>query len=165
MLSLRTTLLALAATTPITAEHLKVAWSAGSFSAIGDSTGNYDGFAIIRDNGDAIYNDGYPNDHSPCYNTGGGRTFLIEGDCWNTGRQFHCLGDNLGNPKNCEVRDADGNVLGSADAQSNTEFIGISIGTDATCVVEFESDDASECPVDDGNGPLHVTDDAHSDTL
>lgn len=44
---------------------------------------------------------------------------------------------------------------------SDTSFAGISIGADASCVVEFESDDASECPVGYGNRPLHVTDDVH----
>lgn len=161
MFTLHTLLGLLAATSAVSAEHLKVVFSAGSFSAVGGSSANYDEFAIIRDNGDAIYNNGNPNDHSPCYNTGNGRTFTIEGDCWNTRRQFHCLSDNLGGPKECEVRDADGNVLGSSEGKSDTSFAGISIRTDASCVVEVESDDASECPVDDGNGPLHVTDDVH----
>ena len=49
----------------VSAEHLKVVFSSGS-SAIGSST--------------VIY-DSYPNDHSPCYTTGNGRTFTIHGDC------------------------------------------------------------------------------------
>jgi hypothetical protein len=49
--------------------------------------------------------------------------------------------------------------LRTGEGMSDTTLIGISFRTDATCVVEFESDDASECPVDDGNGPLHVTED------
>jgi hypothetical protein len=54
-------------------------------------------------------------------------------------------------------------MSGSGQGMSDMTWIGISIGTDATCVVEFESDDASECPVDDGNGPLHVTEDGLED--
>ncbi|KAL4962419.1 uncharacterized protein BDV14DRAFT_210579 [Aspergillus stella-maris] len=163
MAILRTTLLTLlAATTPLVlAEHLKVVFSSGSFSTIsgpagGNTNGHYSGFAIVNDNGDAIYDNGFPDDHSPCYNTGDGRTFTIEGDCWSTPRTFHCLADFGGNPESCEVRDGDGNVLGSGDGQSDTTFIGISIGTDASCVVEFDSD-SDGCPIDDGNGPLHVT--------
>ncbi|KAL4976422.1 hypothetical protein BDW66DRAFT_150983 [Aspergillus desertorum] len=151
-LALGLTLLAAAAT----AEHLKVVWSSGSFSAIGDQTARYNGFAIIRENGEAIYNDGTPRDKSPCFKTGDGRTFQIEGDCWASGRQFHCKSDFGGSPETCEVRDANGNVLGTGVGQKDTTFIGISIGMDATCVVEFDSDDAGHCPVDDGNGPLHV---------
>jgi hypothetical protein len=38
---------------------------------------------------------------------------------------------------------------------TDTDFIGIAIGLDTTCVAEFESDGGG-CPVDDGNGPLHA---------
>lgn len=160
MLSVGNLLLALtaAAASTVSAEHLRVVFSAGGFSAVG-GTGNYNGFAIVNDNGDAIYDDNYPGDHAPCYNSGGGRTFTIEGDCWASPRVFHCLADFSGNPKNCEVRDVDGNVLGSADGDSDTSSSGISVGTDGACIVEFESEDTGDgCPVDDGNGPLHNTD-------
>jgi hypothetical protein len=53
---------------------------------------------------------------------------------------------------NCEDGDADGNVLGNGKGMSDTTWTGNSSGMDATCVVEFGSDDSSECPVDDGNG-------------
>ncbi|EXF82917.1 hypothetical protein CFIO01_01287 [Colletotrichum fioriniae PJ7] len=143
------------------AEHLRVVWSSGAFGAIGGPSGSgtnggYTGFAILNDAGEAVYDQSYPNDHSPCYNTGDGRTFTIEGDCWDTGRVFHCKSDFGGAPKTCEVKDSNGNVLGSGTQQKDTEFIGIAIGIDATCVVEFDSD-GSGCPVDDGHGPLHVT--------
>ncbi|KAL4919455.1 hypothetical protein BDW62DRAFT_199770 [Aspergillus aurantiobrunneus] len=154
----------LAATAPAHAEHLKVVWSQGTFAAMtgphgeGGGSGSHKGFAIINDAGEAIYDQAYPDDHSPCYNTGDGRTFTIEGDCWATARQFHCKSDFAGFPESCEVRDADGNSLGSGEGQTNTDFIGIAIGQDGSCVVEFDSDDSgSACPVDDGNGPLHVT--------
>ncbi|KAL4807225.1 hypothetical protein BDV18DRAFT_159444 [Aspergillus unguis] len=170
MAFLKTALLALAATTYVSAEHLKVVFSAGDFSTIsgpngGNTNGHYSGFAIVRDDGTAIYNDGSPNDHSPCYNTDGGRTFKIEGDCWASPRVFFCEADFAGHPETCEVRDADGNVLGSGEGQTDTDFIGIAIGQDSSCVVEFDSDDAGTCPEDDGNGPLHVTDDNHGDGL
>lgn len=162
MPSLRSTLLGLVATSAtVYAEHLKVVFSSGSFSSIsgpagGNTNGHYNGFAIINDAGEAIYNDGTPYDHVPCYNTDGGRTFTIEGDCWDTPRTFHCLADFGGSPESCEVKDGDGNSLGTGEGQSDTTFIGIAIGVDASCVIEFDSD-GDGCPVDDGNGPLHAT--------
>ncbi|KAL4769104.1 hypothetical protein BDW60DRAFT_225242 [Aspergillus nidulans var. acristatus] len=124
------------------AERLKAVWSSGSFSTIGDQGGSYHGFKHQW-----------------------GHIFQIEGDCWNTGRQFHCLSTFDSKPQNCDVRDQDGNTMGEAAAQRDTTWIGISIGMEATCVVESYSDDASHCPVDDGNGPLHVVKDNHGDTL
>ncbi|GJC86394.1 hypothetical protein ColLi_09232 [Colletotrichum liriopes] len=143
------------------AEHLRVVWSSGSFGAIGGpsgggTNGGYTGFAILNDAGEAVYDQAYPDDHSPCYNTGDGRTFTIEGDCWDNARVFHCKSDFGGAPETCEVKGHDGTVLGSGTQQKDTDFIGIAIGIDATCVVEFESDGPG-CPVDNGNGPLHVT--------
>lgn len=163
MAPLRTFLCLLAVSAPIYAEHLKVIFSSGDFSTIsgpagGNTNGHYSGFAIVNDNGDAIYDNGFPDDHSPCYNTDGGRTFTIEGDCWSSPRTFHCEADFGGHPDNCEVKDGDGNSLGTGKGQTDTTFIGISIGQDASCVIEFDSDDTDGgCPKDDGNGPLHVT--------
>lgn len=161
MAPLRNTLIYLMAATSATvyAEHLRVVWSSGTFSSIsgpkgGNQNGGYSGFAIINDAGDAIYTQDYPDDHAPCYT--GGREFTIEGDCWSTPRKFQCTSDFGGQPQSCEVKDGDGNSLGSADGQKDTTFIGIAIGTDASCVIEFNSD-SDGCPVDDGNGPLHVT--------
>ncbi|KAJ5666929.1 hypothetical protein N7462_011338 [Penicillium macrosclerotiorum] len=162
MVPSHTALLLLAATSAtVYAEHLKVVWSAGDFSTIsgpagGNTNGHYAGFAIINDAGEAIYNDGFPADHSPCYNTDGGREFTIEGACWSTARKFKCLADFAGHSQDCEVKDGDGNSLGTGEGQTDTIFIDIAIGQDASCVVEFESD-SDGCPVDDGNGPLHVT--------
>ncbi|KAL3475973.1 hypothetical protein BJX99DRAFT_270789, partial [Aspergillus californicus] len=160
MFSLRSTLLALMATTgSVYAEHLRVVFSSGSFNAIQGGSGNYNGFAIINDDDVAIYDNGYPNDHAPCYHQTDGRTFTIEGDCWGSARTFNCYAGFDGSPESCSVKDADGNELGSGEGQSDTTFIGISIGTDASCVVEFDSDDVegNVCPEDDGDGPLHVT--------
>jgi hypothetical protein len=90
MAPLRNALLCLMATSvTVYAEHLKVVWSSGDFSKIsgpagGNTNGNYSGFAIIKDAGDAIYDRGFPDDHSPCYNTGDSRELTIEGDCWST---------------------------------------------------------------------------------
>jgi hypothetical protein len=160
MAPLRNTLFCLmAAASAVSAEHLRVVWSSGSFSTIsgpsgGNQNGGYSGFAIINDAGDAVYDQAYPDDHAPCY--GRGREFTIEGDCWDTPRKFQCTSSFDGAPESCAVKDGDGNTLGSADAQKDTTFIGIAIGTDASCVIEFDSDGDS-CPVDDGNGPLHVT--------
>ncbi|KAJ5128918.1 hypothetical protein N7448_002627 [Penicillium atrosanguineum] len=162
MPSLRTTLvLLMASSATVYAEHLKVVWSSGDFSTIsgpagGNTNGHYSGFAIINDAGEAIYDQGFPDDHAPCYNTGDGREFTIEGDCWSTPRKFKCKADFGGHPDTCEVKDGDGNSLGTGEGQEDTTFIGIAIGQDASCVVEFESD-SDGCPVDDGNGPLHVT--------
>ncbi|KAL4865218.1 hypothetical protein BDV12DRAFT_188325 [Aspergillus spectabilis] len=154
MTPLRNTILFLLAAASLTvhAERLKAVFSSGTFSTIsgpagGSSSGGYNGFAIIRENGEAIYNDGTPAEHVPCRNVDDGRTFTIEGDCWASPRQFYCMSDFGGQPETCRVLDGSG----------ATTFIGISIGMDATCVVEFDSDDSGTCPVDDGNGPLHVT--------
>ena len=161
MAPLRNTLLFLmASSATVYAEHLKAVWSSGSFSTVsgpsGNENGGYSGFAILNDAGEAVYDQPYPDDHAPCYNTGGGREFTIEGDCWSTARKFKCLSDFGGSPQNCEVKDADGNSLGTGDGKTDTTFIGIAIGQDASCVVEFDSD-GSDCPVDNGNGPLGVT--------
>ncbi|UQC81868.1 uncharacterized protein CLUP02_07354 [Colletotrichum lupini] len=79
------------------AEHLRVVWSSGAYGAIGGPSGSgtnggYTGFAIINDAGEAVYDQAYPNDHSP---------FL------------YCKSDLGGAPKTCEVKDSNGNVLGS----------------------------------------------------
>lgn len=159
MLTSRNTILCLMVSSAgVYAEHLRVIWSSGSFSTIsgpsGNEGGSYSGFAIINDAGEAVYDQDYPDDHAPC--TYAGRTFTIEGDCWNTARQFSCVAAFDGAPQTCEVLDSAGASLGKADAQKDTTFIGIAIGIDASCVIEFESD-GTACPVDDGNGPLHVT--------
>ncbi|KAL5333383.1 hypothetical protein BJX70DRAFT_403619 [Aspergillus crustosus] len=150
MPSIHTTLIPLlAAMGPalVSAEHLRVVFSNGAFSSIANN-----------DAGDAIYDDGTPKDHSPCFHQEGGRTFTIGGDCWTTTRTFNCEAAFDGSPDNCAVSDENGNVLGSGVGQESTTFIGIAIGVDASCVVEFDSDDSGDgCPVDDGNGPLHVT--------
>ncbi|OQD68466.1 hypothetical protein PENDEC_c035G03563 [Penicillium decumbens] len=161
MAPLRTALLFLmASSATVYAEHLRVVWSDGDFSTIsgpagGNTNGHYSGFAIINDKGEAIYDQAYPDQHAPCYQHGG-REFTIEGDCWNTPRKFKCVADFGGHPESCEVKDGDGNSLGTGDGKTDTEFIGIAIGQSASCVVEFDSD-GDGCPVDDGNGPLHVT--------
>ncbi|OQD68856.1 hypothetical protein PENDEC_c030G02230 [Penicillium decumbens] len=162
MTPLRTALLFLAASSAtVFAEHLRVVWSAGDFSTIsgpagGNTNGHYSGFAIINDKNEAIYNQGTPDDHAPCYNTGDGREFTIEGSCWKSPRIFKCKADFAGHPDTCEVKDADGNSLGSANGVTDTQDIGIPIGQDSSCVVEFDSD-SDGCPVDNGDGPLHVT--------
>ncbi|KAM0722951.1 hypothetical protein Q7P37_001149 [Cladosporium fusiforme] len=162
MPSFRNSVFALvAAAATAQAEHLRVVWSSGTYSAAtgpkgsGGGTGYDTGFAIIRDDGEAIYQTSNPYDYSPCFQHGG-RTFAIEGDCWDSQFRFHCEADFGGLPDNCAVQDADGNVLGEGEAKKNTDSIGIAISTDATCVVEFESDGGG-CPVDDGNGPLSAT--------
>lgn len=159
----KTILLLAAATSTAFAEHLKVVFSNGGFSTIsgpsGNENGHYNGFAIVRDNGEAIYDESYPAGRDPCYRYDGGRTFTIEGDCWATPRTFFCVTDFAGHPDKCEVKDGDGNSLGTSEGQTDTNFIGIAIGQDSTCVIEFDSDDVegNACPVDDGNGPLSVT--------
>ncbi|KAJ5469114.1 hypothetical protein N7475_006866 [Penicillium sp. IBT 31633x] len=162
MPSLRTALLCLMATSStVLGERLKAVWSSGEFSTIsgpagGSNSVHSSGFVIFNEAGEAIYDQAYPDDHAPCYNTGDGREFTIEGDCWDTPRKFHCMADFAGHPESCEVKDSDGNSLGTGEGMEDTTFIGISIGTDASCVIEFDAD-SHDCPVDDGNGPLHVT--------
>jgi len=162
MPSLRSILLPLLAASAITsAERLRVVFSSGSFSTIsgpgGDSESNFhEGFAILNEKDEAIYNDGTPDQHSPCKNVDDGREFTIEGDCWDSPRTFKCKSEFDGSPDKCEVKDGDGKSLGTGEGKSHTTFIGIAIALDASCVVEFDSD-GDGCPVDEGDGPLHVT--------
>ncbi|KAJ5437266.1 hypothetical protein N7445_005810 [Penicillium cf. griseofulvum] len=133
---------------------------ASGFSTISGPTGNghgHDsGFSILNEAGDAIYEQAYPDDHSPCYNTGDGREFTIEGDCWATSRKFKCKSNFAGIPESCEVKDGNGNSLGSGEGATDIKSIGIAIITSGSCAVEFDSD-SDGCPIDHGNGPLHVT--------
>ncbi|KAJ5375420.1 hypothetical protein N7517_007426 [Penicillium concentricum] len=120
MLSVRNTLLCLMATSAtVHAERLTVVWSSGGFSTISGPTGNEhghnSGFSILNEAGDAIYYQSHPDNHAPCYNTGDGREFTIEGDCWATPRKFKCKSSFAGTPKNCEVKDGDGNSLGTGE--------------------------------------------------
>ncbi len=60
MAPLRNTLILLMAASTVYAEHLRVVFSAGSFSSIsgpngGNQNGGYSGFAILNDAGDAVY--------------------------------------------------------------------------------------------------------------
>ncbi|KAL2815045.1 ankyrin repeat-containing domain protein [Aspergillus cavernicola] len=123
---------------PVSAETLRAIWSSGSFSTIsGPGGGNghgYDsGFAILNENGDAVYDKG--------------ELRLEKRLCWDTPRKFHC-----------EVWDGDGNSLGKSEGKTETNFIGIAIGQDSTCVVEFEAD-GEGCPAlgDDEDSEIHFT--------
>lgn len=161
MPSLHATLIGLlAASAPVLADKLRVVFSSGNFATVSGTTGNesgsHNGFAIINDDDVAIYDNAYPNDYAPCFTDT--RTFTIEGDCWATPRTFLCTAAFDGSPESCEVRDGNGNSLGTGKGETDTTFIGIAIAQDSTCVVEFDSDDSGiACPEDDGNGPLHVT--------
>jgi hypothetical protein len=162
MPSLRSIALALAASFALAqAEHLRVVWSAGTWGAIdppsgGGQNGHYDDFAIIRDDNEPVYTDKAPGGYSSCFHTDGGRTFEICGDCWDSCFRFHCEASLGGHPRSCAVQDGSVNVINEGTGMTDTDFIGIAIGIDATCVVEFESDGPG-CPIDDGNGPLHGT--------
>ncbi|KAJ5355566.1 hypothetical protein N7517_010175 [Penicillium concentricum] len=160
MVSLRATLLCLMATSAtVHGERLRAVWSSGSFSSMsgsqgGSQSGHYDGFAILNTAGDAIYTTSYPGDHSPCQHYDG-RLFTLEGDCWNKALQFWCRADFGGSPEKCEVRNDKGIAIGRGDGMSDTKFIGIAIGKDASCAIEFDSDSAG-CPVSEGEGPFRV---------
>lgn len=164
MPSFKSLFLGLAATTAtVQAEHLRAVWSAGSFSTItgpqgqGGGSGHSSNLTILNDDDVAIYEASYPADYSPCFHTDGGRTFEIEGDCWDTPFQFHCQSKLSGSPESCAVNDSAGKELGKGDGKSETTFIGIAIGIDATCVVEFESNGGG-CPADNSDaGALHAT--------
>ncbi|KAF5636771.1 uncharacterized protein FTJAE_5967 [Fusarium tjaetaba] len=159
MPSLRNTLFGLLAATlssTVAAEHLRVVWSQGDFSTIsgpsgGSQSGHSSGFTILKDDGTAIYSKAYPADHSPCYNTGDGREFTFGGDCWTKERKFRCKSSFAGDPETCEVKDQDGNSLGTGEGKTDTTFIGIAIAQDSACVVEFNTDDDEDCPKDEDN--------------
>lgn len=165
MPSVQSILLTLVASTAtlVQSEHLRVVWSSGAYSAItgpkgnGGGSGHTAGFAIFNDDGDAIYEQANPYGYSPCFSTGDGREFGIDGDCWDTQFNFHCKANFDGSPGDCAVKDTNGNVLGSGEGQTDTKFIGIAIGQDSTCVVEFDSS-GSGCPVyDPDNAALLAT--------
>ncbi|KAF4458368.1 hypothetical protein FALBO_14900 [Fusarium albosuccineum] len=111
--------------------------------------GHYSGLA----NGNAIYTQDYPDDHSVCY-TDDGREFTIEGGCSKQARKFKCICNIAGDPETCEVKDKDGNSLGTSEGQTDTTFIGIAITQDSSCVVEFGTEVSEDCPTDND---LHVT--------
>ncbi|KAJ4256089.1 hypothetical protein NW762_009165 [Fusarium torreyae] len=164
MPSLRTiffSLLAASFSSTAIAEHLRAVWSSGGFSTVsgpsGNENGHYTGFAILNDDGVAIYTKAYPDNHAPCYSTGSGREFTLGNDpCWNQVRKFRCRCSLAGNPEACEVKDKDGNSLGTSEGKTDTTFIGIAIAQDATCVVEFDTEDGETCPKDEENN-LGVT--------
>lgn len=138
------------------AERLRVVWSAGSFSAMagpkgaGGGSGYKTGFAIINEDGEAIYDEDYPYDYAPCFQNDG-RDFEIVGECWDSySFMFHCVADFGGNPESCAVKDWEGNVLAEGESGSGTDFKGISINTGGACVAEFESDGPG-CPADDND--------------
>ncbi|KAJ4055723.1 hypothetical protein NW756_003135 [Fusarium oxysporum] len=160
-------LLAASLSSTIVAEHLRVVWSQGDFSTIsgpsgGSQSGHSSGFTILKDDGTAIYSKAYPADHSPCYNTGDGREFTFGGDCWTKERKFRCKSSFAGDPESCEVKDQDGNSLGTGEGKTDTTFIGIAIAQDSACVVEFNTDDDEDCPKDEDNN-LGVRSDRHFD--
>ncbi|KAF4972911.1 hypothetical protein FZEAL_9491 [Fusarium zealandicum] len=160
MPSLRNTLIGLVAaslSTTAVAEHLRVVWSKGGFSSISGPSGgsvssHFTGFAIINDNNEAIYTEASPADHSPCLSTGSGREFTVEGGCWNQARKFQCKSNLNGSPEGCEVKDKDGNGLGKGEGKTDTEFIGIAIAQDSSCVVEFNTEDGEDCPTENDLG-------------
>lgn len=154
MPSFKNTLLILAAAAATAqAERLRVVWSAGSFSALagpkgaGGGSGYSTNFAIINEDGDAIYEESTPYDYSPCFQYDG-RDFQIAGDCWDSySFRFFCVANFAGEPESCAVKDYDGNVLDEGESKSNIEFKGIAIDTAGACVAEFESD-GDGCPLD-----------------
>ncbi|KAF4457677.1 hypothetical protein F53441_437 [Fusarium austroafricanum] len=147
-------ILAASLSSTVAAEHLRAVWSQGDFSTIsgpsgGSQSGHSSGFTILKDDGTAIYSQAYPDDHSPCYNTGDGREFTLGKDpCWKSERRFRCKSKFSGDPQSCEVKDKDGKSLGSGEGKTDTTFIGIAIAQDAACVVEFNTDDGEDCPKD-----------------
>lgn len=155
-------LLAASLSTTAVAEHLRAVWSSGDFSTIsgpsgGSQSGHSHGFTILKDDGTAIYSQGYPGDHAPCYNVDDGREFTLGNDpCWKSVRKFKCKSEFSGAPGSCEVKDKDGNSLGTGEGKTDTTFIGIAIAQDSACVVEFNTDDDENCPADADNN-LDVT--------
>lgn len=161
MVSLRATLLCLVATSgTVYGERLRAVWSSGSFASIsgpdgGSAGSNYDsGFTILNKDGNPIYENGWPGDHSACQQYDG-REWTMEGACWNKALKFYCKADFAGTPEECEVRNDQGIAIGKGVGIRNTKFIGIAIGTDASCAIEFDSDSAG-CPVSEGEGPFKV---------
>ncbi|KAJ5185283.1 hypothetical protein N7491_006846 [Penicillium cf. griseofulvum] len=120
----------------------------------GSQSGSYDGFAIFNKAGNASYSASYPGDYKSCQHHDS-RRFTLEGDCWNKALQFWCLSDFGSSPEKCEVRNDKGIAIFRGDGMKDTQFIGIAIGTDASCAIEFDSDSAG-CPASEGEGPFHI---------
>jgi hypothetical protein len=159
MPSIRNTLITVVAAslaTTANAAHLRAVWSSGSFQTAsgpgGDGeSGHFTGFAILNDDNQAIFQQDAPGDKSPCFSTKGGREFIVGDDpCWKQDRKFLCKSNLAGNAENCEVKDQGGASLGTGEGKTDTTFIGISIGQDSTCVVEFETSDDESCGADSG---------------
>ncbi|KAF4982484.1 hypothetical protein FZEAL_1909 [Fusarium zealandicum] len=156
MFSVRNAVLSLAAISSISgtvfAEHLRVVWSASHSNSIGPPSGDSShssSFAVFNDAEEALYSADNPDDHSPCYNTGDGRTFSLTSGCWNQDYQFKCKSSFGGNPKKCEILDADGNSLAEGDSDVSESFRVISIDQEGSCVAEFDTGDDEGCSTDD----------------
>ncbi|KAK5128788.1 hypothetical protein LTR85_000121 [Meristemomyces frigidus] len=76
------------------------------------------GFSIIDQDGGIVYNAANPGGYSPCFNTGGGRTFTVSGGCFSGSYQFHCESNFDGTPNSCAAEDTSGAVLGSGEGNT-----------------------------------------------
>lgn len=133
-------------------QAINVVWSQSDFSTIagpngGNEYGHSSGFALLDEDGKTIWTSDYPDDHSPCYNTDGGRTFTLSADCMGS-YQFHCEADFGGDPKHCAVLDTSGREINSADGDTDTNFIGIALSTDSQCGTNFILEPNKHCDPD-----------------
>ncbi|KAF4949305.1 hypothetical protein FSARC_13512 [Fusarium sarcochroum] len=148
--------LATSLATTANAAHLRAVWTTGSFQTTpgpggNGESGHFTGFTILNDKNEAIFNSKTPGEKSPCFSTKGGREFTMGDDpCWHQDRKFQCKSNLAGNTEGCEVKDQDGNSLGTGEGKTDTTFIGIAIGQDSTCVVEFNTDDDEDCGANSG---------------
>lgn len=107
-------------------------FGAGNFQTISESpggfgeSGHYSGFSLVTDSGEQIFDNGYVNDYSPCFNTEPASRLEVSSSCWNGPITFTCKSGFDGIPETCAGDYEYNHFEGSST--SDTDFIGIAIG-------------------------------------
>lgn len=146
MFSIRNTLLSLGvtsllSTTAVTQapnmQTLQVVWTTSAFSTIAGPSGNENkhtaGFAITDEKGVELYSEGHPGNRSPCYNTGGGRTFTVSSSCWSVPRRFWCESTFAGDPDKCGVYDTNDDLVNGGKGHTEFNWVGIAVTSSSGC--------------------------------
>ncbi|KAL4882300.1 hypothetical protein BJY04DRAFT_187653 [Aspergillus karnatakaensis] len=149
---------ALSATPVLAGQQVLAVWSGSTFSTIGPSGEhvNTPGFTLVREDGDTIYNEAYPDGYDPCIFMG--QEFQMEGGClggaWYS---FRCIATQIGTPTNCEVMGPDGSSIGTGESDDQTDFFGLGISITGVCRVQFELADGIDCTTEPGDLAVHDT--------
>lgn len=157
---LPTTLLlsALSMTPALAGQEVVAVWSGSTFSTVGPSGEHFfdAGFSLVGKDGEAIYNEAYPDGYKPCIFAG--QEFQLEGGClggaWYS---FRCQANQIGIPQQCQVMGPDGKSVGTGDGDDSTDFFGLGIAISGGCKVKFELVDGIDCGDDSGDLVPHDT--------